>query len=323
MRTSILGVFLLLCLIFDAMAEDLAPIPNGMGVLGDSISEAMLSEYSIEVPPNFGELLGMVATATLGDPAKRLLNFRTKYAKKEHAWFSGEQMNDMITSHAERLKAVNPSLIVHNFAVSGSKTDALYDQVSELLDFEAQNQTLMDYLAILIGANDLKEDKLEFVTDPDTFGLRIKRALYRVLEKNPHRMILMVGIPKIHKIFEESQNIVGYEILGFNIKCDSIRRNIYGDAVIFDPSNPEYNATKFLFYMYQEAIEKVARELREAFPAARIRTVQNYDALAALYKTLSVDCFHPSEWGQALLAEITWNYSFWPQLDVKDPLFDE
>ncbi len=321
---TLIRILLVMCFAAPyAWAEDRVPYPHSMAVLGDSISEGMLSEFSIERPPTLPQLVSMAFTAVLTQPANRILEFRKKYAKAEHAWFSGESSNDFITSHLERLRQVSPDLKAYNFAISGSTTQDLAKQVTELLETERKEQRTMEYLSLLIGANDLKAKTLDEIVLPITYELNIKTALTRILEKDPYRQILMVGLPKVYRIFEESQDIVGYRLLGSDIRCDDLRRTFYGNAVFFDRSNPDYDRTKIVYHMYQEALERVAGELRIAFPMAHIRTVQNYDVMALLNKTLSVDCFHPSEWGQAMLAEVTWSYSFWPELEYKNDLFDE
>ena len=61
----------------------------------------------------------------------------------------------------------------------------------------------------------------------------------------------------------------------------------------------------------------MVNRLQEEFPSAHLKTIQNLRSKQLTKKLVSVDCFHPSEWGQAELAEKTWLAGFWPNLGIE------
>jgi hypothetical protein len=314
-------VFCFFASVVNAQESERIPLPSAMGVLGDSISEALLSEFSLERPPTFGQMLGMVNAAIRFSGLDRLNVFRKKYAKHQHSWATGDDESDIVLSHLERLRSLKSGIKGYNFAVSGAVTADLMGQVDDLLFTERTENVILDYLTVLLGANDLSSDSLEGMVSPLAYERNIERSLRRVLKANPHRAVLLVGLPHIHKVFEDSQKLTAYKVLGKKLSCSKMRELIYGRMIMFNPKSPNYDATKITLEMYRNALVQVARHLAEEFPAAHIRAIHDYDAPSLAKKTLSLDCFHPSLWGQALLAEVTWAYGFWPELvDVNDLL---
>jgi lysophospholipase L1-like esterase len=314
---------ILIVLIFthiSVFAEEQVPLPRAMAVLGDSISEGMFSEFSIERPPTLGQVLGMLNLAKQYNKDERINVFRKVYAKREHSWATGNDDSDIVISHFERLRSVRPDVQGYNFAVSGAKSADLANQVENLLAAEGEAGQTIDYLAILMGANDLSGDTLQEILSPMAYESNIYHPLRHVLEINPHRALLIVGLPHIDKVFEGSASLVAYNVLGSKIYCKDMRQNIYGKAIIFDPKNPQYNSTKMIIEMYRNALFQAAKELQQEFPAAYIKTIFDYDIPSLAYKSLSMDCFHPSLWGQSLLAEMTWRAGFWPDLVSADEL---
>lgn len=296
-----------------------APIPQAMAVLGDSISEGMMTDFSLERPPSLGKVFTLMrkikSAITSGDSNNEIDYFRYFFARETHSWATGTDNSDYVFSHYERLKKVNPQLVAYNFAVSGSESVEISNQVKKLLKAEQQSGVPIDYVMALFGANDLKAENLEKMVQPKDFGLNMLAGLRQLLDANPYRNVLLVGLPKIHDIMEKSQNFTVYKVLGAKIKCNGVRQRIYGKSVFFDPRDRvNFDGSRMAFEMYRNELEIVAEELRQQYPLARIKTVQNYDAPSLVYKSLSVDCFHPSTLGQALLAEATWVYGFWPEL---------
>lgn len=315
--SSILRGFLVLTLTMSSAAadsEERVPVPYFMAVLGDSISEGMLSEFSVEQPPTLGQMFSMVNLAKKFSGIERLTVFRDLYAKPQHSWATGDDDTDIVQSHLERLRSIRPSLNGVNLAVAGSRTQDLLGQVDHLLTLESQSDRLTDYLMVFLGSNDLWGEKLDEMIPPNKFEDNVYTALKRLLDQNPHRLLLLVGLPHIDKIFKSSESMVAYKAFGSKISCKEMRENIYGKAIIFDSSNAEYDNARVFIEMYRNALRQSAKRLQDEFPAAHIRAIQDYDMPSLAYKSLSTDCFHPSLWGQALLAEMTWRAGFWPDL---------
>jgi len=303
----------------NSIIADEVPIPSAIAVLGDSISEGMMTDYSLERPPSLFKVASLINSVQSYTGLERMNFVRKVFAKKYHSWATGSDSSDYVFSHFERLKTLSPELKGFNFAVSGSKTEDMKTQIDELLETEQKENILIDYILVLFGSNDLKSESVETVVQPPTFASNIEANVKRLLNINPRRNILLVGIPKIHDIMEKSQKYLVYNFFGKKIRCDGIRKSIYGNAVYFNPQDQEsFNQSRMIAEMYRNEIDILADKLKAEYPLAHIKTVQNYDAPSLVFKSLSIDCFHPSTLGQALLAEVTWIYGFWPELVTEE-----
>lgn len=132
----------------------------------------------------------------------------------------------------------------------------------------------------------------------------------------------MLGFLISIRFFETFETLVAYSALGTKLACKEIREKVYGKAIIFDRLHDNYQRAKMMIEMYRNALLQAANTLRGQFPQARIKVIHDYEAPSLAFKSLSTDCFHPSLWGQALLAEVTWAYGFWPDLVSDDEMLN-
>ncbi len=294
------------------------------------MSEALLAGFSLENPPSLGEVITMAAIATSNDTKEeRLAAFRKLYAKESLSWATGSGANDIVLSHYERLKTAEPDLVKFNFAVSGAESSDLSDQLTLLFDQERKVGKPIEYVTIFIGANDLGSATSDSITSPIQFVGNIEAMARQLLQSYQERFILFVGLPQIHQVFEKSEKLEAYKLLGWDINCGDMRRKVYGNMTIFQPDQEQaYQQTKAIFAAYERGIAALPERLSLEFPKAQLKAVTGYKNPLGVAKSLSIDCFHPSEWGQAALAEMTWNGGFWPELlsgplDMIDDLSSE
>lgn len=291
---------------------DEIPLPHAMAALGDSITEGMLTDFSIEQPPNLTQLFYLVSASNVQD---RVAYFRKYYARPSHSWAAGNDDSDFVYSHFERLKKQNPKIRMKNFSISGSESSELHRQVDELIAAEREEGLVFDYVVLMTGANDMRRENVSDFVSPMVYEQNVESNIRRILDENPQRQILLVGLPQVHSIFEASANFKAYSILGKFVLCQSLRKDIYGPLVMFKPEEVEgYANSKIIFSLYQTALESLANRLQGEYTNAHLKAVINYVAGRPTRKTLSIDCFHPSGWGQAEIAEKTWRLGFWPQL---------
>lgn len=299
------------------LAAEEVSFPRAMAALGDSISEALFSDFSLEHPPTTSQIMSMLKLAKQAkDQEERRVLFRARYAKPSHSWSTGQDESDFVLSHYERIKDFVPSLQAYNFAVSGSQSKELGSQVSALLDVENEKGIDFDYVTLMIGSNDLRGDSLEELSTPDVFLNNVGSALRRLLDANPDRRVLVVGLPSIHSIFESSSDIIALSLWTGAYTCADIREQIYGPMVIFKKENTEpYDLSKILAKQYDDGLGVLVMTIQEQYPRAALRFVRDYGLPLKQNKSLSLDCFHPSPWGQAEIAEATWNRGFWPRTE--------
>jgi len=303
-------------------ANDGVPLPQAQAVLGDSISEGMLVQFSIERPPLFRQIAGMMMVALYSKSQKdKLKTFREKYVRKESAWATGGDVSDLVFSHFERLKEIIPDFKGFNFAISGETSHDLARQVRTLLKKEEELGYTIDYLTIFIGANDLQGEELKDLTSPFVFLKNVENSLRMILDKDEDRRILLVGLPSVFEIFEETKDTIAYTLLNEEFKCSKIRKLLYGNNLLFRTEDKDYFRVRALVRQYDRGVDYLVARLSDEYPLSDLKFVYNYLTLAQFKKALSIDCFHPSRWGQAQIAEVTWELGFWPDL-LEDDEFD-
>jgi len=299
-----------------AFAEEISfPVPKAMAVLGDSMSEGMLADYSLEKKPGFADIVNLVWIGSENNETLRINAYRQSFAAKSKSWSGGNDPKDLVVSHFERLRELNHDLVEANFAVSGDESKGLEAQVDQFLQAERSEGIVFDYVTLMIGANDLAQVAVEDLVSPQKYISNVERALRRILSANRDRRIFIVGLPNVHKIFEESKDFSVYKFWYDSLKCDSMRRQVYGPKLMFFPDREEdYRKTKEIVSEYREALGDLVEKLSMEFYSTSFKFLKEYRLPTNIKKALSIDCFHPSEWGQAELAELTWAGSFWPNI---------
>ncbi len=295
------------------------PLPQAMAVLGDSMSEGMFAEFSLEKRPSASQLATLLWITSDKDPARRMLGYRKYFARKEMSWATGHRSDDLVLSHYERLKALRPDIRAYNFAISGSETEELQGELEALFQTEETEGLNFDYVLFMMGANDLAAENASQIVPAERYLENIENAIRKLLHRNSLRAILFVGLPDVHTVFERSQDFVAYKYWYDELKCGSMRKKVYGNKSIFNPSNPvEYEATKRILQQYRLGLSDLVTRLSMEYPESALLYIQDYRLPTNIKKALSIDCFHPSEWGQAELAELTWMHGFWPQIQPSD-----
>jgi hypothetical protein len=309
-----LGAVGAIMLLLPAVAKA-EPVPRAMAVLGDSMSEAMLAAYSLESKSDKSKAIDLLWKGQSSRSDLRLW-LRKYFAKPSLSWATGADREDHVSSHYERLRRLRPDLIATNYAVSGSDSEELVQQVDELLFNESRRSVHYDYITLLMGANDLGNEDNALITSPEAFVQNLERELKRLLDRTSDRRVLIVGLPRIHEAFEATEKEWVLKFWGWGLQCGDVRRGIYGRRTILTPQNKSaYEETKVLLQKYRDGLEKLTAQLQEAYPQASVKFIRELMIPENARKALSIDCFHPSEWGQAQIADQTWAHGFWPNLD--------
>lgn len=318
MRRGLFFAFICIVIFGPVRAEE-ADYPKAMAVLGDSISEGILADYSYENGLRARELFRMIGFLNIRDKEERINAFRKHYAARDKAWASGDNEESIVLSHYRRLKKVAPDLYAQNFAVAGAESIELESQVDQLLAHEKEFGVEFDYVLLMIGGNDLKKDSLERIPSAVQFVGNVETQLRRILETRDFSYIFILGIPDIFKIFEETKDLVVARIFGKPYTCDDLRRRIYNSVLFSQESSGTEWTVKPIFEQYHSGLESLLERLSDEFPKFRFKIHHSYPSGQNAEKIISVDCFHPSEWGQAELAEISWRNGFWPELKPQIP----
>ncbi|MGW4501843.1 GDSL-type esterase/lipase family protein [Micromonospora sp. NPDC004336] len=134
--------------------------------------------------------------ASLGDSITRGFNACGWYTDCTSRSFSTGD-DSTVNSHYLRIRATNAAIAGrnHNDARSGAKSADMYGQAGT-----AVSQGV-DYVTMLIGANDACTGSESTMTPVTTFRANIDSALNRLRAGLPNAKVLVISIPDIHRLW--------------------------------------------------------------------------------------------------------------------------
>lgn len=218
-------------------------------------------------------------------------------ASAEHVWVTGDAMDDVL-SHYERLLAGGAPIQGqnHNFAVSGATMSDGPEQASRAVASGAE------YVTIFLGSNDVCAGSVDAMTPVAHFEEQFRTTLESLARGLPAARFFVISIPDIHRLWE-------------TFRDDTIPQRIWDAAgtcgAMLDPggSDEERQAARQRTQDFNDVLERVcAEESRCRFDN---NAVFNHEFGGDL---VAVDFFHPSHRGHEVLAELTWEYGYWPDL---------
>jgi lysophospholipase L1-like esterase len=111
-----------------------------------------------------------------------------------NSWSTGD--GTLVNSHYKRILAANPAIRgnTRNLAVPGAR-------VADLSS-EARKATKVDYVTILIGANDACQGGIEAMTPVAAFRAAFADALAILKHTMPRARIVVVAIPNLYRVWE-------------------------------------------------------------------------------------------------------------------------
>jgi len=235
--------------------------------------------------------------AALGDSITRAADVCCWYGDHPaDSWSTGNGRRDGVTSQYERLVALHPKITNHQFndAVSGARASGLSLQVSAALTQKPA------YVTLLIGANDLCTSSISRMTSTADFDRQVSASLAALHKGLPRAKIFVSSIPNIHQLWSV-------------LHGSWAARSVWSSAGICQSMLASTNTET-------QRAQVVTREsaFNQILSAACARYEQcRWDAYATYKHSFSasqvskLDYFHPSLSGQAALAQVTWDASWW------------
>lgn len=211
-----------------------------------------------------------------------------------NSWSTGTSLR--VDSHYRRIQRDNPGIRgrAHTLAAPGARAGQLAGQA------RAAVRAGVQYVTILVGANDACRGAVGDMTAPATFRDQIADALAVLREGLPRARVLVVAVPDLYRLWEighTDTRAVRAWSLGVcpallarptsSAAADVARRRSVRDRVV------AYN-----------------RELRAACSGygSRCRYAgASHQLRFSLAMVNRLDYFHPSAAGQDRLAEVTWS----------------
>lgn len=235
--------------------------------------------------------------ASLGDSITRAFNACGFYLDcPSRSWSTGGSIN----SHYVRVQAKNPAITGHNYndARSGAK----------MIDLSSQAQTAVqrqvDYVTILMGANDACTSSEAGMTPVATFETQFRQAMTTLTTGLPAASVFVASIPDIKRLWEVGRTSfwarTAWSLYGI---CQSMLRNPLSTATT---DVERRNRVQQRVIDYNAVLAKVCAEhMTCRFDS---NTVFNYRFTLA--HVSGWDYFHPNTAGQQVLAEITYAAGF-------------
>jgi lysophospholipase L1-like esterase len=112
-----------------------------------------------------------------------------------NSWSTGT--NSSVNSHYTRILAVNPGISGHSFndAVTGAKMTDLNGQIATV------NSKHVDYLTILLGANDACRPTEDQMTPVDTFRSQFQAAMDSLSSGSPDTRVYVLSVPNVYNLW--------------------------------------------------------------------------------------------------------------------------
>lgn len=238
--------------------------------------------------------------SSLGDSITRGFNASGWYVDwPSRSWSTGT--HSTVNSHYARLRARNGAISgrAHNDARTGAKMGALAGQATTAVSRG------VDYVTILMGANDACTETEAQMTSVTAFSSRFTAAMDVLAGQRPQPSVLVVSIPDLRRLWQ----------VGKSSPSARSAWSAYGicQSMLANPQSTSQADTDRRTRVRQRVMDYNTQLAQVCATYSFCR----YDGGAvfaypfALNQLSSWDYFHPNVSGQAALADVTWNAGFW------------
>jgi lysophospholipase L1-like esterase len=212
-----------------------------------------------------------------------------------HSWATGNVPLDGIASHYERIRAENPAIRGHrwNNAVSGARMADAPGQARRTVEQGAE------YVTILMGANDLCGWD-GALTPASTFRAQFRETLEVLRTGLPGSHVFVASIPNLHQLWSI-------------LRTHPLAQVVWQTADIC-PSMLDFfssPADRQAVIDRQRELNDVLRDVCASWSRCRFDNYLTYNYDFTRDQVSRLDFFHPSLRGQATLAALTWEASWW------------
>lgn len=220
------------------------------------------------------------------------------FACQQDSWATGTAAD--VNSHYQRILAANPAIRghQHNFAESGAVAADLPGQARAAVAAKVQ------YVAILVGANDACAKRVDDMTSTAQFGASVTAALKVLRLGLPAARVLVVSIPDVYRVWQVAHTDSDARLVWRLGICQSLLANPTSTAPA-DVARRQAVRDRIDAYDAQ-----LAAACRSAGPHCRYDGGAVHRYAFAMADLSTLDYFHPNVRGQHRLAELTYPGSF-------------
>lgn len=236
--------------------------------------------------------------AAIGDSITRATNVCCWYGDHPaQSWSTGDGRFDGVQSHYERILALKPSIAGRNYnnARAGAKMAAAQAQAQTAVTQRAR------YVTILMGANDVCTSSPSTMTSVDDFRAQFSSTMNVLASGLPPRSHVFVSsIPNVYQLWQLFRD-------------DPIAQFVWSVAGIcqsmLSPTNTEEDRQAVL--AREQAFNQALAEVCGQYANCRFDDYAVFKYQFSANHVSKLDYFHPSLAGQATLASLTWQHSWW------------
>jgi len=245
-------------------------VPDSMAALGDSMTQAMNADG-----------------ITFGD-------------QPQYSWSTGT--SSAVESHYYRIRRQYTPISGHNYnyAVSGAKMTALNGQAQSAVTAHPE----VEYVTILMGANDVCTYSEETMTSVETFRSQFVQAMDTLTAATEDRYIFVASIPDIYQLwYVLHENPAAVTVWNTYSICHSLLAN---------PTSHDQADEDRRLRVQQRNIDfnTVLSEECALYPECRFDNNAVFDGGVQASQVSTMDYFHPSITGQANIASVTWDATY-------------
>jgi lysophospholipase L1-like esterase len=238
--------------------------------------------------------------ASLGDSITRGFNACGFYVDcTSRSWSTGSTTS--VQSHYLRIRAVNPAINGRNLndARSGARANDLARQAGI-----AVGQGV-DYVTILIGANDACTSSEASMTSVQTFRTQINAALATLATGLPNARVFVASIPNVYRLWQIGRTSAWVRFVWSSLGvCQSLLANA-GSTSSTDEARRQRVRQRVADFNTQLAAACAAYGPECDFDGNAVFGTQ-----FTLDQVSSWDYFHPDSDGQRVLASVTYAAGF-------------
>lgn len=266
-RRLVIAVLLVAGLVASAMpaAASSIPFPNSMASAGDSITRAFDIGWCCFLKDS-----------------------------PQYSWSTGN--NQAVNSQYRRLLALHAGIANHayNDAQTGANMGALAGQVQQAA------AARVDYLTVLMGANDVCTSTIAGMTPTATFQTEFQQALKDFFAADPGAHAFVSSLPDIYQLWSTLHANPSAERAWSEFKiCQSM----------LSTGNTE--AQRQQVVAQEQADNNVLIAVCAQFTNCRSDNDATYHFKFPASDVSTVDYFHPNVAGQNALASFTWAAGYW------------
>jgi lysophospholipase L1-like esterase len=227
------------------------------------------------------------------------------------SWATGLDDQNRVISHARRLRFLNPKLKIYNAAISGAAADLVDEnEVLKLNKWAKKNfkKEYPDYVTLLVGPNDICGKMTEPMTSDSDFYNRVYNSIRKIVDGNPDSKVLISSIPNIGALRDVTKDAPAFNNSEMNTCLKVWKKIAFCENVELAEEHEEVYAKVETF---NKILKDIAFEQNQRVAGDRVRVADSIYRYRFTADDLAVDCFHPNYMAQNMLADLTFEESWW------------